>query len=233
MGCPANDCASDNGPAHLVRLSAYAIDRTEVTESMWQKCVLDSARIGRDCSPRPDDVGAAPEASELPAKGLSWVQAKEVCAYYGRRLCTEAEWERAARGDDGERDYPWGDEDPDCERATFWTGSGPQGCGADGPRVVGGLPLGASVFGALDMAGNLSEWVADVYRSDVYATQAGASDPRVDTSADAPPRRVARGGSFASTALELRTFVRAAFDDDAEEVLPRMGARCCLSIGVP
>ena len=82
------------------------------------------------------------------------------------------------------------------------------------------------------MAGNVAEWVFDVYRNDAYAGRVDSTDPRVDTGDDAPPKRVVRGGSFASTALELRTFVRAAFDDDAEGVLPRIGARCCLSIGV-
>jgi serine/threonine-protein kinase len=170
MGCdPARDpsCADTERPAHSVTVQAFRIDRTEVTRGAYAACVAAGA-----CT------AAAPSSGEndaRPASDVSWAQARAFCRWAGRRLPSEAEWELAARGTDG-RVYPWGDEVPTCERA-HTTSCGPE------PAAVGGRPLGASPYGALDMAGNVDEWVEDAY--------APYDDP-----ARTSEQRIARGGAY-------------------------------------
>ena len=145
----------DEHPRHQVTVASFWLDRTEVTNAAYAVC----REAGR-CRPR-DTTNAARNGFEdrrflgpkQPITGISWDDAVAYCAFVERRLPTEAEWERAARGD-GERLYPWGDEPPDATRAI---------CGTDVTADVGSLPAGAGPFGHLDLAGNVWEWTADWY----------------------------------------------------------------------
>ena len=103
------------------------------------------------------DYFASPEFVDYPVIYMDWFKAHDFCAWEGKRLPTEAEWMKAARGPDDTRKYPWGDDAPTCELANG-------GCGGD-TSAVGSYPEGASPYGVMDMAGNVGEWVNDWYAS--------------------------------------------------------------------
>jgi formylglycine-generating enzyme required for sulfatase activity len=195
-----DSCASDELPYRELTLSAYLIDSQEVTQADYAVCVTDGACVA------PDDLYTPEVTPDLPIRGVRWTEALAYCTFRGKRLPSEAEWERAMRGDDG-RTYPWGEEPPDCERAVL------QGC--DGPLDIPGRAAGASPFGLRDGAGNVREWVNDRYDSGTYAI-----DPDVDPRGpDTGNSRVIRGGSYVSPLDNLRVASRVAaiqtlaFDD--------------------
>jgi formylglycine-generating enzyme required for sulfatase activity len=173
--------------------SAFYIDRTEVTAGAYQECVDVQAckPAGESGTQRkakantnPLCTGGDPTRSDRPINCVDRSQAAAYCGFVDKRLPTEAEWEYAARGPD-RRIYPWGDEAKvDCSRAVTT---------ACGRRLadVGARAMGASPFGALDMVGNVAEWVADGWSE--APLRNGASDPMVS------PRGVAgilRGGAW-------------------------------------
>jgi len=166
----------DERPARTRTLPAFAIDRTEVTRAAYAACVA-----AHRCKPVPRELAGPPGADgTLPVTNVTWFDARDFCAFAGGRLPTEAEWEKAARGTDG-REFPWGP-DAACERANWgnFEGEGPCAGRAPGfPVAVGRYADGASPYGALDMAGNVWEWVADKFDED-------------------PSRRAVRGGSCCS-----------------------------------
>jgi formylglycine-generating enzyme required for sulfatase activity len=151
-----------------VTLDAFRIDRTEVTQGDYDQCV--AAGICTAVNTFGDAIKLPPPLH--PVVHVSSSDAATYCAWLGKRLPTEAEWEKAARGVDG-RTYPWGEAPPSCELAMFarWTlepdgqGGRTEVCGDGNPYTsthpVGSHPAGASPYGALDMAGNVSEWTAD------------------------------------------------------------------------
>jgi formylglycine-generating enzyme required for sulfatase activity len=231
MGCPAGWCDQDNGPEHEVEVSAFAIDVTELSEEDFRRCIEDADGLGFMCLRRPNE--GEPEVTEQslagPARWIDWNRAETACRYFGKRLCTEAEWEYAARGMT-DFFYPWGNLPPNCARATFFTQGGP-GCGSGGPTEVGSKPQGASSFGAFEMAGNVAEWVADHYRADLYASRVGTPTRDPIQSFAGVEAHVVRGGSFRDGVDTLRVFARAAegtanFADD-------IGVRCCLTLEDP
>jgi sulfatase modifying factor 1 len=152
---------ADERPAHEITLTqTYWIDRTEVTAMAYAECVAAQA-----CSvpaPVENSTWQVPGKESHPINGVTWFQAVEYCEWKGRRLPSEAEWEYAARGDDG-RLFPWGNEAPTCERIVA------QGCNPNGTQPVGSKPMGASPVGALDMVGNVYEWCADYYQANYYS----------------------------------------------------------------
>jgi formylglycine-generating enzyme required for sulfatase activity len=209
MGCATGDsaCGEEEKPQHTVSLSAFEIDRTEVTQEQYAACVEAGA-----CAP-PSCTWDCTKTS-YPAGCVELAQAKAYCAWVSKRLPTEAEWEMAARGTDGRR-YPWGDDAPDCTHTNM------AGCG-DHADAVGARPAGASPYGALDMAGNAVEMVADWYDAQFYATRAAtANDPEGPATGT---RYVGRGGGYKSEAVYQRASSRDWYDltDESEP----LGFRC-------
>jgi formylglycine-generating enzyme required for sulfatase activity len=191
MGCNGGDCDSDEVPYHTVHLDSFDIDRHEVTVERYEACVQDGA-----CTPPWTggycNFGIADRADH-PVNCVLWEQAVDYCTWVGRRLPSEAEWEKAARGTDG-RTYPWGNEPSGCDYAVMYTFSDGEGCGRDSTWPVGSKPAGASPYGVLDMAGNIGEWVQDWYDGDYY-------EQSPDSNPQGPPggtQRVVRGGSWES-----------------------------------
>jgi iron(II)-dependent oxidoreductase len=203
----SDDGPADERPQHEVKLPAFRIDRLPVTNRAFA-AFLDAvgthngagerlfdaddpdARIHRHASGWRADSGF----EDHPVVEASWAGARDYCAWRGGRLPTEAELEKAARGLDGRR-YPWGNEPPDASRARF-------GAPFNATVPVGRYPAGASSFGALDMAGNVWEWVASAYRSYPYR----ADDGREDLTAG--PVRATRGGGHDSAVAEITSTQR-------------------------
>ena len=149
---------SDEQPVHTVFLDSFWIDRTEVTNSMYRLCTLAGACRQPSVTTYFDD----PIYANHPVVYVSWVLSQSYCAWAGRRLPTEAEWEKAATWDpitNEKRIYPWGNTF-DCKRGNY------EGSECDGftkTAPVGSFPSGASPYGALDMGGNVWEWVHDAF----------------------------------------------------------------------
>lgn len=172
-------------PAHTVDLDAYWIDQTEVTNEMYARCVQQGS-----CSfPSNTSHFEDPNYADHPVVYVSWSDANQYCAWAGRRLPTEAEWEKAARGMEG-RVFPWGDT-IDCSIANYWGEE--NGC-IDNTTPVGNYPAGAGPYGALDLTGNVLEWVSSLFAMYPYDATDGREDP------DAGGPRVLRGGSWNVTA---------------------------------
>jgi eukaryotic-like serine/threonine-protein kinase len=176
-------------PQHTVSLDAYWIDRTEVTNAMYAGCVA-----ARSCSPprsfsslRKSSYYGNGQFSNYPVLFVLWSQAQEYCTWAGRRLPSEAEWEKAARGTDG-RLYAWG-AGISCSKANVWIGS--DGCGVSDAAAVGSYPSAASPYGALDMTGNVWEWVADWYAR--YSPKWPTANP---TGPAGGTNHVLRGGAY-------------------------------------
>ena len=219
----------DEFPGHDVTLHAYWMDQLEVTNAMYALCV--NAGV---CT-LPQDVGTAriakyfnePEFNDYPVIFVAWVQAKTYREWAQRRLPTEAEWERAARGDDM-RTFPWGEDKPDWRFANF------NMLVRDTSRV-GSYAMGASPFGVLDMAGNVAEWTNDFYDFDYYLTSPLENPLGPDSSSSL--NRVARGGSFGDAEINLRVSrrlpvlgsninVAPGSESYLGESSPRIGFRC-------
>jgi eukaryotic-like serine/threonine-protein kinase len=163
MGTDLSTNDADATPAHIVQLEAFWIDQSEVTNAKYRGCIQAGG------CPEPHDLRFYddPTYADHPVVFVTWYAAQDYCRWAGKRLPTEAEWEKAARGEVG-FSFPWGDE--------FDPGRLNAGQQLEGTAAVGSYPQGASPYGALDMAGNVWEWVADwyaaypgsSYRSDFY-----------------------------------------------------------------
>jgi sulfatase modifying factor 1 len=215
--------------AHEVQLSAYYIDRTEVTVSAYRRC----AELGR-CSPPPFASGGQRfDRPDYPVTLVTWSDADEYCRFAGGRLPTEAEWERAARGSAGRR-FPWGNAYnrglcnhgaamavglevvPDLDETDDSDGFAEL-------APVGSFPTGRTPDGIDDLAGNVEEWVGDAI-DDFLGAHYPATSEVNPKGANAGAFRVVRGGGYRSGAAWLRSAARI-FRPASERRMSR-GFRC-------
>ena len=206
-----SDSNSDEQPIHKVTLDAFWIDQTEVTNKMYSSCV--EAGVCEE----PTNAGSYSHSSyygnaefyDYPVIYVDWNMAKTYCEWADRRLPTEAEWEKAARGENANV-YPWGNTfdgslvnfcDTNCS-FSYADKSSDDGFADVAP--VGSYPNGASVYGALNMAGNVREWVNDWY-SETYDSSSPSSNPEGPSSGQ---YRALRGGSWISGDDVVRSSVR-------------------------
>ncbi len=241
---------SDDGepaekPVHRVILAAFSIDRFEITNAKFSAFV---AATGHITSPETSGLGwdwnggwkrvkgadwRHPHGLASSLRGLerhpvvqvSWIDAQAYCRWRGKRLPTEAEWERAARGDSG-RIYPWSNQPPHVGNRYRASYGSDRCCRADAgdeylfTAPVGSFPLGRSPFGLEDMAGNVWEWVEDWFDQEFYRRSL-SENPVNDTPGK---RRVIRGGGWGNNPSGLRSTLRHANPPDIG--LSMVGFRC-------
>jgi formylglycine-generating enzyme required for sulfatase activity len=208
----AEDGPQDTRPLHRVSLSSYWFDKYEVTNSRYRQCVE-----GGGCTPPKDRLMFEdPQRTQYPVTNITWNQARAFCQWQGKRLPTEAEWEKAARGTDGRR-YPWGNNGDvlknHLRKQEIKTDTG-------GTEPVGRQVATASPYGVFDLIGSVSEWVKDWYAEDFYRASP-ARDPQ------GPLRgsfRVLRGGELNETSPNLQASYRGW--DDVTYWGPTLGVRC-------
>jgi cysteine-rich repeat protein len=223
MGCNQDldgDCYTNESPYHEVYLDSYVINKTEVTAGAYRPWCEATASCGYK-NDHPSYLATTDwyvqyqtydnNRDDHPINVMNYNDATAYCAGQNMRLPTEAEWEKAARGADG-RVFPWGLALPTCQRAVAsgWYNDPAEGwiegygCGKDRTWAVGSIFAGASPYGAMDMSGNVWEWVSDWYGS-TYYTETSYENPEGPISGSS---RVLRGGSFRSVTNGLRASVR-------------------------
>ena len=214
--CPLVDL-KDEEPQHTVYLDSFWVDQTEVTNAKYAECV----RAGQ-CDPpastksyKRESYFGDPDFADYPVVSVNWNMAKSYCEWADRRLPTEAEWEKAARGEDA-RDFPWGNDFPNNDLLNFRDFIGDT-------TGVGRYPMGISPYGALDMAGNVWEWVTDWYSEKYYSTSPSSNPLGPDSGTE----RVLRGGGFGSRVYTLRTTFRAA--GAPTDAFAWIGFRCAMN----
>jgi formylglycine-generating enzyme required for sulfatase activity len=191
MGSPTGDV--DERPPHQVYLDSFLIDKHEVTVGQYAEFLQQAGGNA------PSDWKTMNQLShkKRPVSNVDWADAAAYCKWAGKRLPTEAEWEKAARGTDG-RLYPWGNEPPTSRHANYGQ-SGSINNGALAP--VGSFEEGKSPYGVYDMAGNVWEWVSDWYDNDYYKN----SPSQNPTGPSTGGYKVIRGGSWNSNQRNLRS----------------------------
>lgn len=183
----------DEAPEHQIYLATYYIDKKEVTQAEYERYVKMTKR-GKPFIPVFEDDQSKILKPEMPAMGMSWADADAYCKWAGKRLPTEAEWEKAGRGE-GKRRYPWGDE--------FGMGRANVDGDEDGFKYLappGSFESGRSPYGIYDMTGNVAEWVADTY-DERYYEKAPYRDP---PGPEEGQHKVIRGGSWRETQHNAR-----------------------------
>lgn len=199
MGSENPKGRADEWPQRSVHVDTFAIDQVEVTNERYMAFV---AATGHRSPPNPYGTGVLVSAKgieQLPVVQVTWYDAKAYCAWAKKRLPTEAEWEKAARGTDG-RMFPWGNETPSPTRANFdreWVDDKTL-------YAVGSLSGGDSPYGIKDMSGNAREWVQDWYDPDYYAN----APDRNPQGPDKGIVRVIRGGSWHSPQSDITATAR-------------------------
>jgi formylglycine-generating enzyme required for sulfatase activity len=216
-------CLPEERPYHEVNVPAFEIDKYEVTVFLYRRCV-DAGFCSAAGAGHPDCNWRNAGKDDHPVNCISWDQMREYCAWAGKRLCSESEWEKASRGTDG-RIYPWGNQTATCQYAVMYEGG--RGCGTDSTWPVGSKPAGASPYGAMDMSGNVWEWVEDEFHTSYSGAPTNGS-AWVDNSWAS--FRVWRGGSFGPSPYDvLRSSSRYVYDP-AYYGGEYFGGRCCRSL---
>jgi len=216
----SKDGDPDEAPEHQVYLSTYYMDKKEVTQAEYERFVKMTKR-GKPFIPVFEDDQAKILKPELPAMGMSWADAEAYCKWAGKRLPTEAEWEKAGRGE-GKRRYPW--VMTSAPATPMWTATrmGLSTC----PRQ-GRSSLGESLYGLYDMTGNVAEWVADniqraVLSKDALSGPLGPEDGQ---------HKVIRGGSWRETHHNARLSKR--FQAKMWRTDTTIGIRCAKDADEP
>jgi len=213
---PAGEFTMGEGAGtHKVSLDAFYIDKYEVTTTRYAKFL---AATGRELPLRWNQVSQASDG-ERPVVGINWHDADAYCRWTGKRLPTEAEWEKAARGTDA-RKYPWGNEEPSRSLANYDSDGKRTWQGYSTVSPVGAYESAKSPYSAHDMAGNVWEWVADWYDADYYKSSPDQNPKRPSTG----QHRVARGGSWFAGPTSLRSAGRDGVPPSRRS--PSIGVRC-------
>ncbi len=234
----SDDGPPDTRPKETVHLQTFWIDKYEVTVADYRACVAQ-----RRC-PKAGPRYIGFDEPSMPITGVSWFDARAYCRAHGKDLPTEAQWEKAARGEHGAL-YPWGDAPATCERAILKDHRG-RGCGRKKPRTkpekgrpwpVGSRPPG--VYGLYDMVGNSWEWVLDWYTTS-YADCGDACrgvDPKGPCDGAVPckgvRRKVVRGGSWYWPADPYNTAIYRRAHVPSNEPFHHFGFRCAKTLDEP
>lgn len=192
--------SADEQPVHRVYLDAFQMDKYHVTVGQYAKYLEATDQE----APPEWDIMNQPRHQKRPVVNVSWFDAATYCKWAGKRLPTEAEWEKAARGTDG-RLYPWGNEAPTRLHANFGK---KQWANHMALVPVGMFEMGKSPYGIYDMAGNAWEWVNDWYDHDYYKKSPG-KNPQGPAKGKS---KVVRGGNW----LYIQEFLRSSFRFNAE-----------------
>jgi len=249
-GLGKEDTGRDFGlPYHMVTLDGYQIDSHEVKVSEYREC-FEAGKCGQPATEQNCNWGMAGK-DEHPINCVDWSQAEAYCCWKGARLCTEAEWEKAARGASG-ASYPWGNDHPVCgtaelgssadETMLFDEQEGESGCGSATTGTVCSKQKDRGPYGACDMAGNVSEWVADWYAREYYSKSPtqnpkGPDESTAETHSEYNygmfdtygPYRIHRGGYYGTDLGLALSSIRQRSVPTIKN--PSIGFRCCWSPG--
>ena len=204
-----------NNPPRTVSLSSYWIYRYPVTMDMYRQCVVAGA-CEPPASEPPYESVFDPLRAHHPVVGVDWEKAQSYCQWMNADLPTEAQWEKAARGPDGNT-YPWGEDEPDCSLLNY------QGCVGDTTPVQAYYPEGMSYYELFDTAGNTYEWARDWYQEDYYTLNAFGDPFGPETGT----YRSIRGSSFESP-LEILPLANRAYLQP-EKYRIDLGFRCVVT----
>ena len=212
----------DQQPLHTKALEAFYLDRDEVSVGEYARFQTYAAGAYHPTSPQliervKEGYLPAPEKADEPIRNVTWFAARDYCRWAGKRLPSEAEFERAIRGLDS-RTWPWEEGGVNCLKANHFTGA--SHC-HEGPRVRGSHPEGASPEGVRDLVGNVAEWTGDNYAAYSPSTPAALVPP--------DGLKVVRGGGWRDTRLALRGHARRALLPELRS--DQIGFRCAYSEG--